>query len=61
MMILKLRQDYEKATAPTKGRLREFHDKLLNAGQVPVFIIRREIMPENAAWDGKMWDTNPTG
>jgi uncharacterized protein (DUF885 family) len=61
MMVLKLRQDYEKAVAPTKERLRDFHDKLLNAGQVPLFIIRREIMPENAAWDGKMWDTNPTG
>jgi hypothetical protein len=45
----------------TKGWLKDFHDKLLNAGQVPLFIIRREIMPENATWDGKMWDTNPTG
>lgn len=49
LMILKLREDV-KATEGAGFSLKRFHDRFMNAGLVPVAIIRREITGK----DGKM-------
>ena len=57
MMILKLRQDYKDKVKSKVGWLKEFHDRFLAAGSVPVRIIRRELMETRDDPASQMWSS----
>jgi uncharacterized protein (DUF885 family) len=46
LMVLKLREDY-KAANGSKFTLREFHDRLLGNGTVPLWLHRNLMLGEN--------------
>jgi len=44
LLILKLRDDYEKVRGPAY-RIEEFHDRLLSQGSLPISLIRKQLLP----------------